>query len=253
MIGAVLSAGLKGLGQVVSDARLRRVLWKSVALSLVAYVIAGGLAVLLVDWLSTVEIPWVPSWMVGWIVGLVEASAVLTALWLMWMMFPAVATAMVSIFVDEIPGIVEARHYPADRPGTDPDLWPSLKRSIPFTLLVLAVNALLLPFYVATIWIPPIYVVLYFAVNGWFLGREYFELVAIRHLDDAGVYAARRRNSGVVFVTGVAIAFGLTLPFVALVIPVAGVAAMVHIYKELDRRGRIGDRPGGTSAPRRVG
>ncbi|MEC9347536.1 MAG: EI24 domain-containing protein [Pseudomonadota bacterium] len=252
MIGVVIRAGLKGLGQVMADGRLRRVLWKAVALSLLAYAIAGGLAFLLVDWLSQREIPWVPSWLVGWIVGFIETSAVLTGLWLMWMLFPVVATAMVSIFVDEIPGIVEARHYPADPAGRDPELWPSLRRSIPFTLLVLAVNLLLLPLYVVSIWIPPIYVAVYFLVNGWFLGREYFELVAIRHHDEAGVYAARKRNSTLVLLTGVAITFGLTLPFVSLVIPVVGVAAMVHIYKELDRRGRIGGMPGGTATPRRV-
>ena len=50
---------------------------------------------------------------------------------------------------------------------------------------------------------------------------------------------ARRRNGTVCFLAGALIALGLTIPFLNLLVPVAAAAMMVHVYKELGRRGRI--------------
>lgn len=253
MIGAIIGGALKGVSQILADGRLRRIFWKTLALCILAYLVAGGIAYFVIDYLATFDVSWLPDWAVRWVRGLFEASAVLGVLWLMWMIFPAVATALVSIFVDEVPAIVEARYYPHDRPGNEPNLLSSLRRSLLLGLLLVVINVLLLPFYVASIWLPPLYIVLYYAVNGYFIGREYFEVAAIRHLDDAGVYTARRRNGTTVFLAGALVAFGLTIPILNLVIPVAGAAMMVHVYKELGRRGRIGEASRGMAAPPRGG
>jgi CysZ protein len=109
---------------------------------------------------------------------------------------------------------------------------------------VLSINILIMPFYLIGLLIPPILIVI-FLVNGWLLGREYFELAAFHHLNDDEVVAVRRRNSTPVLLGGIAIAVGFTVPFLNLIVPVVGAAMMVHIFKDLGRRGRLRAPSGG--------
>lgn len=239
MIGKIVSGALKGFGQILSDPRLRRIFWRTLILAAVAYVIAGGVAWLVIDYFLTFDVSWLPDSVVGWVRGILEASVLLGVIGLMWAIFPAVFTGLSSIFLDEAAVAVEARHYPFDTAGVEPAFWPSIRRTVQFTLLVVVINVLLLPLYLLGLFLPPLNLLLYYGVNGYFLGREYFELVGYRHLDEGTVFTARRRNSTTIHLAGAAIALALTIPILNLFVPVAAAAMMVHVYKELDRRGRI--------------
>ncbi|MDF1722733.1 MAG: EI24 domain-containing protein [Minwuia sp.] len=239
MIGTIISGALKGFSQILSDPKLRRIFWRTLALAAVAYLIAGGVAWFVIDYFLTFDVSWLPDSIVGWVRGLLEASVLLGVIGLMWAIFPAVFTGLSSIFLDEAAAAVEVRHYPQHKPGVEPAFWPSMRRTLQFTLLVVIINILLLPLYLLGLFIPPLNLLLYYGVNGYFLGREYFELVGYRHLDEGTVFTARRRNSTVAHLAGAAIALALTIPILNLFVPVAAAAMMVHVYKELDRRGRI--------------
>jgi len=239
MLGTIISGGLKGLTQILADPALRRIFWRTLLLALVAYVIAGGLAWLVVDYFLNFDVSWLPTFVVSWLRGFLEASVMLGVVGLMWAIFPAVFTGLSSIFLDEAALAVEKRHYPMDAPGKEPAFWPSMRRTLQFTLLVVFINILLMPLYLVGLFLPPLNLVLYYGVNGYFLGREYFELVGYRHLDEGAVFTTRRRNSTMCFLAGALIAFALTIPFLNLLVPVAAAAMMVHVYKELGRRGRI--------------
>ena len=76
-----------------------------------------------------------------------------------------------------------------------------------FLLAVVALNLVMLPLYIAAIFIAGLGAVLFYAVNGWLTGRMYYELVALRRLDPADVKAWRRANSGVLWLTGIVIVF----------------------------------------------
>ncbi|GJL88779.1 MAG: hypothetical protein DHS20C03_24880 [Minwuia thermotolerans] len=239
MLGTIISGGLKGLTQILADRALRRIFWRTLLLALVAYAIAGGLAWLVVDYFLNFDVSWLPSIVVSWLRGFLEASVMLGVIGLMWAIFPAVFTGLSSIFLDEASLAVEKRHYPMDAPGKEPAFWPSMRRTLQFTLLVVFINILLMPLYLIGLFLPPLNLILYYGVNGYFLGREYFELVGYRHLDEGAVFTTRRRNGTVCFLAGALIALGLTIPFLNLLVPVAAAAMMVHVYKELGRRGRI--------------
>jgi uncharacterized protein involved in cysteine biosynthesis len=71
----------------------------------------------------------------------------------------------------------------------------------------------------------------FYAVNGYLLGREYFELVALRRVDATEAEAMRSRFRGRMFLAGLVTAFLLTVPFVNLVAPIIGTAAMVHLFE----------------------
>ena len=208
-------------------------------LALVAYGIAFGLAWLVVDYFLNFDVSWLPDFALSWLRGFLEASVLLGVIGLMWAIFPAVFTGLSSIFLDEAALAVEKRHYPMDAPGKEPAFWPSIRRTLQFTLLVVFINILLMPLYLVGLFLPPLNLVLYYGVNGYFLGREYFELVGYRHLDEGAVFTTRRRNSAVCFLAGALIALALTIPLLNLLVPVAAAAMMVHVFKELGRRGRI--------------
>jgi uncharacterized protein involved in cysteine biosynthesis len=76
---------------------------------------------------------------------------------------------------------------------------------------------------------------IYLALNGYLLGREYFELVAGRRLPWSKVVGLRRRVRGRLWLAGVAIALLLTVPVFNLVAPVVAIAFMVHLFEGLRR------------------
>ena len=81
---------------------------------------------------------------------------------------------------------------------------------------------------------PPVFPFVFYAVNGYLLGREYFEVVALRrHAAGGGHASLRRRHRGQLFLAGVIIAFLLTLPLINLIAPVIATAVMVHLYHSM--------------------
>jgi CysZ protein len=235
MIGLVINGALKGLGQLMSDPKLRKVLWLSLGLAAAAVAVALVSAWVIADWVIVSYLSWFPDWLVS--AG--DIGATIGVFGLMWIMFPAIVTGFAGMFLDGAAKQVELKNYPNDQPGVEPPLWPSVWSSLKFTGMVIVVNVILVPLYIIGIFFPPLLLVI-FLVNGWLLGREYFELVGYRHLPPGGVYDARRRNSATVLLGGIAIALGFTIPFVNLLVPVVGVAMMVHVFKGLQSRGRLG-------------
>jgi CysZ protein len=67
-------------------------------------------------------------------------------------------------------------------------------------------------------------------VNGWLLGREYFELAALRHLQLAEADRLRGRNSGAIWASGTLIALASMIPGIDLIAPLFGTALMVHLF-----------------------
>src|SRR3546814_19147975 len=97
----------------------------------------------------------------------------------------------------------------------------------------LILNLLVLPLYLVLIWIPPLNLLLLYLLNGYLLGREYFEIVAVRRLDLAAAKRLRRDFRGEVILAGAVITLLLTIPLVHLVPPIIVNAFMTNIFKNL--------------------
>ncbi|MEO6594552.1 MAG: EI24 domain-containing protein, partial [Planctomycetota bacterium] len=171
------------------------------------------------------------DWLVFTFLGdLVSSSSVLrvlgglTTLVLAWLLFPLVTAAFVALFLDRVACIVEARHYPNLQAAPGLPWLQAIACSLRFLAVMLAANLALL----LLLFFPVAYPIGYFAVNGWLIGREYFELVALRRLTPAASHTLRARHSAELLLTGVALTFLLTLPLVNLVIPILATAVMVH-------------------------
>lgn len=139
---------------------------------------------------------------------------------------PPVAALFASLFLDQVAARIEARDYP-DRPARPASFALTLRAGLKLAALVVGVNLVLLPF---DIGLPGLGELLSLAANGWLLGREYFELAALRHVDLAEAGTLQRANGGAVWVGGVLIALASMVPLLNLMAPLFGTALMVHLF-----------------------
>lgn len=167
----------------------------------------------------------------GWLEWAKNILGGLAAVALAWVMFPAVVLAISSFMLERVVRAVELRWYPALGPARDQPAWEAIWNAVKFFLLVVVLNLLVLPLYL----IPVVGQVAYYTVNGYLLGREYYELVASRRLDPSRMRYLRSEGRLGLFVAGVIIAFLSTLPIVNLLIPVVAAAFMVHIFEDMRR------------------
>ena len=226
----------------LGDPRLRAVLWQSLALSLVLQVAIGALAWWGLQRYAHFDIGWVNT-VIRWLGG---AAVVVLAL----MLFPASFGIVVSIFMERIADIVESRHYPQLGPARGIPIWTGIWTGLVFLVAVIALNLVMLPFYLIALFVAGLGAVLFYALNGWLAARMYYEQVALRRLSPAEVKAWRKANAGVLWLTGIVIVFLGTIPILNLIVPVLGVAAMVHVAQTL-RPPALPARPFNPPAPPR--
>lgn len=164
----------------------------------------------------------------GWWDHIADYGLKALAVILAYFSFPLLLPIMVSFFDTAIAGRIEARDYP-DVPVPQPPFWPTLRQDMAFSLKVLAFNLLALPFYL----IPLLNIPLYYALNGYLLGREFFRVVAGRHVTPAVGKQIWRKNWVILFGCGICITLCATIPFLNLIAPIWGVAVMVHLFHRL--------------------
>ena len=203
---------------------LRRVVALSLALAVLTFAVLW-LAVAAVLY-KAVLFEWRP---LNWFADLMGGLAVLA---LSWLLFPAVVTLIMSFFLERVAAAVEALDYPGYGPPRRQPIRETLGAMVRLTALTLLLNLLALPVYLL---LPGINLFLFLALNGYLLGRGYFEVVALRRLDAAAAKAVRNRFGLRVFLGGVMIAALFSLPFVNLVTPLIATAFMVHLFEALPR------------------
>ena len=152
---------------------------------------------------------------------------------LVWLMFPAVATFMTGLLVEDVAEATERAAYPDDPPGTAPEFLSGLLSAAWFVVVALAVNLLAIPLYVFLLLVPVLLPVALYGINGYLLGREYCEVAAHRHTDAAAARDLRHANRWRILWAGAGIAFLFTVPVLNLAAPVIGAAAMVHLVKDM--------------------
>jgi CysZ protein len=222
----VVQALAKALGQF-DDPRVHRVVWKSFAGALL---ISALLAVLL--WYLA---GWLVAGLAQWIDWLAHAGTILLTLVLVWFLFPVAVTAVVGLFLEQVAEAVEARYYPGRAGPRQQSFAAMLHSSLRFAAIAIALNLALVPIYLLLLVVPPLYLVVFYVVNGYLLGREYFELVACRRLEEGEADAMRRAHRGRLMLAGVVIAFMLTIPVFNLFAPIAATAFALHLFEAMRR------------------
>lgn len=204
----------------MNDPRIRGVIGKTLFFAVAGFIAFVVLIYFLIGWLAGLS---------GWLEGLAQFTGLFGSLVISWFLFPSVAAAIAGIFADEVIDAVEDKHYPHLPPARPVPLAASLMGGLTLAFIAIVANLLALPFLI----VPPVYFLITWGVNGWLLGREYFEMVAFRRMSRADTRAAHKAHNGTFTIAGILIAICLTIPFVNLIAPVLGAAFMVHVAQNV--------------------
>jgi CysZ protein len=168
---------------------------------------------------------------IWWVDRAITLLGSLGAAVLAWILFPTMTVLVLGFFAPRLLRAIEARRYPDLGPPRSQSLAAGLSGGFRFLVVAIAVNVIALPFYL----IPAINLLVYYVANGYLVGRAYFELVALRRLDEVAARAIWRRHRGRLVLAGAVIALLLSVPLINLVAPVTAAAFMLHIVEGLRR------------------
>lgn len=214
----MFSAFALALGQL-GDGRILRILVRSLAITLVLFVLLGTAGWWLGDYLLS------GSGLAPELRGLIALAGGLILAWVLWRV---IALAVVQFFADEVVLAVEDRHYPvaaanARRLGWREELTIGLAgagRAIALNLVALPVAAVLL-----VTGIGPVLV--FWLVNAVLIGRELTELVWARHRPAGDRNLPLGGLERLLF--GGLITALLTVPLANLLAPILGAAMATHL------------------------
>jgi len=228
----ILQAFVTTLGQI-GDRRFRKVLLLGIGLTLALLiaVYAGVLWLIQVTVGDTTVLPLIGE--VTWLGDLLSgASLVLVVVLSVFLMVP-VASAITSLFLDEVAAAVEDRHYPDLPPVAGTGVGEALKDTVNFLGVILLANTLALILYAL---FPPFSPLIFWGLNGYLLGMEYFTLAAMRREGRVAAIRLRKKNRLTIWTAGVLMAMPLSVPVVNLLIPILGAATFTHIYHAIRQR-----------------
>ena len=215
----MIAAALLALQDALSP-QFRKVLWKALGLAILLFI--GILVALEVTISILVAFPW------PWLETILAIATGLGVFAAFFFLMAPVTALFAGLFLDDIAELVEKRDYPADTPGKPLATATALITGIQFGLLVLMVNILLLP----TLFIG-IGAVMMVIGNAYLLGREYFSMIAMRHMPAREAKALRKENASRVFAAGLIPAGLALIPVVNLFVPLFATSYFVHIYKKV--------------------
>lgn len=227
----ILSSFFAALGQI-GDARFRRVLLLGIALTIALLIGATSGFVWLIGTLTSdsTTVPWVGE--ITWLDDVISwGSFFLFFILSIFLMMP-VASAITSMFLDEVAAAVEDRHYPHLPPATKVPFGDALVDTVNFLGVLIGANILALILYVM---FPPTAIFIFWGLNGFLLGREYFTLAAMRRVGRKRAREMRRAHSGTIWLAGTLMAIPLSVPLVNLLIPIIGAATFTHLYHKITK------------------
>ena len=213
----------------MGDAAFRWVLLKGVGLTLLLLTGLYALVFYGTLWLlpDAISLPWIGE--IAFAERLVSWGSLFLMVVLSTFLMVPVASAFTGIFLDEVADAVEARHYPHLGPAPHLGLGDSIRESLSFLGVIIVANLAVLILYFT-----PLAPFVFYGLNGFLLGREYFRMIAVRRLGRQGAKQTFRANLLTVWSAGALMAVPLTFPILNLVVPILGVATFTHLYHRLN-------------------
>jgi len=213
----------------------RSVFWKILGLTILVLIglwfsLRGVFMAFAWPWIEGF-LPATPEW-AGWL-GLLFgiAASIGLALGLAFLLSPVTAL-IAGLFLDDVAEVVEKRDYPAEPAGRAMALGPAIIGSIKFLGIVIVGNM----FALFLLFIPGINLLAFFLVNGYLLGREFFEFAAMRFRSPDEARLFRAKHSTTIFLAGLLVAAFLAVPILNLLTPLFAAGLMVHLHKLLSRK-----------------
>ena len=208
----------------LGDPAIRRVLIRSLGVTLGVFALAGG------GWwygMRAALTGWLGAQADGWS----AAFTFVVELLALWLAFRAVAVAVVGVFADDIVAAVEARHYPhALASGRPVSFARGTAMGLGSAARVIAVNLILLPLYIVLLVTGIGTAAAFLLVNAWLLSRDLGDMAAARHMDRAAMRRWRKATGPARFLLGLAVATLFVVPGFNLLAPVLGASMATHFF-----------------------
>lgn len=204
----------------LSDPRIQKVVGISVGIALAAFAGLMVLAWYLMGWATGLS---------GWWGDAAQILGIFATFVVAWFTFPIVTATTAALFADRVVDAVMAKHYAGRPMPHSVSLTETILDGVKMAGIALIANVFTLPL----LFFPPVYAVVAYGLNGYLLGREYFEMSAFRRLPRAEAKALFQRHRGRFVLGGVVIAFLSTIPILNLIAPIIGIAFMVHIFESV--------------------
>ena len=215
----MITAAFKALGDLLSR-DFRAILFKAIGLTLALFIaILIGVQVLL-SYLLVMPWPWAET--------LAAIGAGLVLLVAFFFMMAPVTAIFAGLYLDDIAGRVEARHYARDTAGTPLSGFRAVQTSLQFALIILLVNIAVLPLVFTGIGALALIV-----ANAYLLSREFFEMIAMRHMTVDEARQLRKVNTPRILAAGFVPAILSVIPVVNLVVPLFATSYFTHIFKQV--------------------
>lgn len=227
----IFNAALWALQRLWSP-QFRTIFWKS---------LGATIALLIFLWFFTREIfiQWVFPWLEPYFSGIPDWLSWLGIVWIITFSFGLAAvlamlvgpiTALIGgFFIDDVAEIIEKEDYPQDPKGTAMPFGRSMIIAARFLGLSIVGNIIAL----LLLLVPGINLIGFFVINGYLLGREYFEFAASRLRGEQGGHGFYVQNKWNVFGAGLIIALFLSVPLLNLLTPLFAAAMMTYLHKSL--------------------
>ncbi len=227
-------AVLAAIGQI-GDPRFRMVLLKGLGITIGIFVAIYLLFIQGVGWVlgDGVTLPWFGE--VSWVDDAISWGAIPLMLLLSVFLMVPVASAVTGLFLDDVAQAVEDRHYPGLPRANEVGLMDNIRDSLGFLGVLVLANIVALVLYLM---LAPLAPFIFWGLNGFLLGREYFTLAAIRRVGRDGAARLRRRHLPTIWIAGVLMAVPLTIPLLNLLVPILGAATFTHLFHRLEQRPR---------------
>lgn len=214
----------------LSDVRFRRVFLIGIGLSLALLIGATAGFSWFIEWI-TPEQAWLPILgEVRWLNDLLSWGAVFLLAFLSIFLMVPVASAITSMFLDDVADAVEGEHYPDLPPATRASFGDALRDTVNFLGVLIGANLLAILLYV---FFAPVAILIFWGLNGFLLGREYYTMAAIRRVGRKRAKELRRKNFGTIWMAGILMAMPLSVPVLNLLIPILGAATFTHLFHVL--------------------
>jgi len=226
---AITSFG-KTLTQL-GDPRFRRVLFKGIGLTFVLLIAVYTAFLMFLNWIGAGQTVQELLGNISWVGDLFTFASLFLMIALSIFLMIPVASAITSLFLDEVADAVEDKHYPELPDVPRVSFSEGLKDSVNFLGVLIAANIFALVLYAI---FPPFSLFIFWGLNGFLLGREYFQLVAMRRVGRAEAKKLRKKHMGTIWLAGTLMAMPLVVPLLNLVIPILGAATFTHLYHQLE-------------------
>lgn len=151
-----------------------------------------------------------------------------------WFLFPLLYPILMGFFDERMAEVIETHDYP-HLPKATPPFWPTLMQDVWFSVKAILLNILCLPLY----FVPLVGLVVYYTLNGYLLGNQFFRMAAGRRVGIEQADELRCRARGSIVLGGAVVMFCATIPLLNLIAPLLGVATMLHLFHAMQGNDKV--------------